>query len=124
MADQKYNRRSGDHVIEQVSLRIADLHSIIARVEGKLDAQITVCGNRAVVCGQEFKGKVGGTWFRWVLGFVIFGVIAAAGLSADNRVVILEIKKDLVHNVMVTEPKASPTTAIPHETEGDQYTYK
>ena len=59
-----------------------------------------------------------------MIGFVIRGVIAAVSLSADNRVVIREIKKDLVHHVLVTEPKAGPTAAIPQETEGDQDTYK
>ena len=67
--------------------------------------------------------RVGSTRFRWVIGFVIGGVIAAAGLSADNRVVTHEIQKDLVHHVLVTEPKASPTAAIPHKL-SDRDTYK
>ena len=97
---------------------------ITARMEDKVDRQLDMCNKRMAVCGLEFRQRVSSTWFRWVIGFVIGGVIAAVSLSADNRVVIREIKKDLVHHVLVTEPKAGPTAAIPQETEGDQDTYK
>jgi hypothetical protein len=76
------------------------------------------------MCSQAAEHKFSGKWFRWAVGFLLAGVVAAAGLSADNLVVIREIKKDLVHHVLLTEPKASPTAAIPQETEGDQDTYK
>jgi len=38
-----------------------------------------------------------------VIGFLIAGTIAAAGLSADNRVVLRDIKKDLTYHVQMTE---------------------
>lgn len=98
MAGENFNRRAGDKVIEQVNIRVSDMHAMIARIESKLDAQRDAYDARVTVCGKAFDSKVSGKWFRWAIGLVVVGVVATAGLSADNRVTLSEVKSDLQHH--------------------------
>lgn len=96
---------------------------IMARMEDKVDRQVDTCGKRMAACGQEFRQKVSTTWFRWMVVFGIAGVMAAAGLSADNRVILHDIQKDLAHHQLMTEPKASPMAILP-DTVDETFSFK
>ena len=96
---------------------------ITARMEDTVDRQVDTCGKRMAACRQEFRQKVGTTWFRWVVGFGIAGVMAAAGLSADNRVILHDIQKNQAHHQLMTEPKASPKATLP-DTVDENFSFK
>ena len=57
----------------------------------KIDSQRKERADCFTSCSQAMDQKVSGTWFRWIIGFVVIGVLTTGGYSIANREEIKEV---------------------------------
>jgi len=105
---QKIIDKLRDDVREDVKEIHGKIEHQYERIEKKMDSQ-RICivdkieeGKQQRIdcfekCSGNMNNKIDGKWFRWIVGFLILGVITIGGFSATNKTELKEL------NVVVQE---------------------